>query len=51
MTDYANLHRPSLGQVAITLSAFALGFILFLVTLALNFVALSVVKRYREAYE
>ncbi|MEO0907832.1 MAG: phosphate ABC transporter permease subunit PstC [Pseudomonadota bacterium] len=34
-----------------TLSAFALGFILFMVTLALNFVALSVVKRYREAYE
>ena len=34
-----------------TLSAFALGFILFLVTLALNFIALSVVKRYREAYE
>ena len=34
-----------------TLSAFALGFILFLVTLALNFVALRVVKRYREAYE
>ena len=34
-----------------TLSAFALGFVLFMVTLALNFVALSVVKRYREAYE
>ncbi len=34
-----------------TLSAFALGFILFMVTLALNFVALSVVKRYREAYD
>lgn len=34
-----------------TLSAFALGFILFMMTLALNFVALSVVKRYREAYE
>ena len=34
-----------------TLSAFALGFVLFLVTLALNFVALRVVKRYREAYE
>ena len=34
-----------------TLSAFALGFVLFLVTLGLNFVALSVVKRYREAYE
>ena len=34
-----------------TLSAFALGFVLFLVTLALNFVALTVVKRFREAYE
>ncbi|MEO0033714.1 MAG: phosphate transporter permease subunit PstC [Pseudomonadota bacterium] len=34
-----------------TLSAFALGMVLFLVTLALNFVALRVVKRYREAYE
>ena len=34
-----------------TLSAFALGMVLFLVTLALNFVALRVVKRFREAYE
>ena len=34
-----------------TLSAFALGFVLFMVTLGLNFVALRVVKRYREAYE
>ena len=34
-----------------TLSAFALGFVLFLVTLALNFIALRVVKRFREAYE
>ena len=34
-----------------TLSAFALGFVLFLVTLTLNFIALRVVKRYREAYE
>ena len=34
-----------------TLSAFALGFVLFLVTLALNFAALRVVKRFREAYE
>ena len=32
-----------------TLSAFALGFVLFLVTLALNFIALRVVKRFREA--
>ena len=34
-----------------TLSAFALGFVLFLVTLALNFIALRVVKQFREAYE
>ena len=34
-----------------TLAAFALGFVLFLVTLALNFFALGVVKRFREAYE
>ncbi len=34
-----------------TLSAFALGLTLFLATLALNIYALSVVKRYREAYE
>ncbi|MCA3571326.1 phosphate ABC transporter permease subunit PstC, partial [Bradyrhizobium sp.] len=34
-----------------TLSAFALGLVLFLVTLALNVYALSVVKRYREAYD
>lgn len=33
------------------LSAFALGFTLFLVTLMLNIVALRVVKRFREAYE
>src|SRR5688572_1009113 len=34
-----------------TLVAFALGMVLFLVTLALNIVALRVVKKYREAYE
>lgn len=34
-----------------TLSAFALGFVLFMVTLVLNFIALRVVKRFREAYE
>ena len=34
-----------------TLSAFALGFVLFMVTLALNFIALRVVKRFREAYD
>jgi phosphate transport system permease protein len=34
-----------------TLSAFALGFVLFLITFALNIIALRVVKRFREAYE
>ena len=34
-----------------TLSAFALGFVLFIVTLGLNFIALRVVKRFREAYD
>ncbi|MEZ5499178.1 MAG: phosphate ABC transporter permease subunit PstC [Steroidobacteraceae bacterium] len=34
-----------------TLAAFALGFVLFVVTLILNVVALYVVKRYREQYE
>jgi phosphate transport system permease protein len=34
-----------------TLSAFALGLVLFVVTLVLNIVALRVVKRFREAYD
>jgi phosphate transport system permease protein len=34
-----------------TLSAFALGLVLFIVTLALNVVALQVVRKYREKYE
>jgi phosphate transport system permease protein len=34
-----------------TLAAFALGLVLFLITLLLNVVALRVVKKYREAYE
>ncbi|GAB5381687.1 MAG: phosphate ABC transporter permease subunit PstC [Aliiglaciecola sp.] len=34
-----------------TLSAFALGLMLFLITLILNYVALHVVKKYREQYE
>jgi phosphate transport system permease protein len=34
-----------------TLAAFALGLVLFLVTLALNIIALRVVKKYREAYD
>ena len=34
-----------------TLSAFALGMVLFVVTLALNFIALRVVRKYREAYD
>lgn len=34
-----------------TLAAFALGFVLFFVTLMLNFIALRVVRKYREQYE
>ena len=34
-----------------TLAAFALGLVLFVVTLALNFSALRVVRRYREQYD
>ena len=34
-----------------TLAAFALGLVLFMVTLALNIIALRVVKKYREAYD
>jgi phosphate transport system permease protein len=34
-----------------TLSAFALGLVLFFVTLALNYIALRVVQKYREQYD
>ena len=34
-----------------TLAAFALGLVLFMITLGLNLIALSVVRRYREQYE
>jgi phosphate transport system permease protein len=34
-----------------TLAAFALGLVLFLVTLALNIIALRIVRKYREQYE
>jgi phosphate transport system permease protein len=34
-----------------TLAAFALGLALFIITLILNLIALSVVRKYREAYE
>jgi len=34
-----------------TLAAFALGLMLFLVTLVLNVIALVVVRKYREQYE
>ena len=34
-----------------TLSAFALGLVLFFVTLTLNIIALQIVRRYREAYD
>ena len=45
LTGEGSFHHPA------TLSAFALGFVLFMVTLGLNFIALRVVKRFREAYE
>mgnify|MGYP000073688980 CR=1 FL=1 len=45
LTGEASMDHPA------TLSAFALGFVLFIITLALNVVALRVVKKYREAYE
>ena len=34
-----------------TLAAFALGLMLFIVTLGLNFLALRIVKKYREQYD
>lgn len=34
-----------------TLAAFALGFVLFFVTLTLNIIALQIVRRYREQYD
>lgn len=34
-----------------TLAAFALGFVLFFITLVLNFVALRIVKKYKEQYD
>jgi phosphate transport system permease protein len=34
-----------------TLAAFALGLVLFLVTLSLNVLALHIVRKYREEYE
>jgi phosphate transport system permease protein len=34
-----------------TLSAFALGFVLFFFTLILNYIALRIVQRYRQAYD
>lgn len=34
-----------------TLSAFALGIVLFFITLALNYIAMRIVQRYRQAYD
>ena len=34
-----------------TLAAFALGLTLFCITLALNFLALHIVRKYREQYD
>ena len=38
-------------ESAKTLAAFALGLVLFCVTLVINIIALKVVRRYREEYE
>jgi phosphate transport system permease protein len=38
-------------ESAKTLSAFALALVLIVITLALNFFALQIVKRYREQYD
>jgi phosphate transport system permease protein len=45
LTGEGNFDHPA------TLGAFALGMVLFIVTLILNAIALVVVRRYREAYE
>jgi phosphate transport system permease protein len=45
LTGEASMDHPA------ALSAFALGFVLFVLTLGLNVIALRVVKRFREAYE
>ena len=47
----ANLTGEASTDHHTVLSAFALGFVLFMVTLLLNFIALRIVKRFREAYE
>ncbi len=38
-------------ETAMTLSAFALGLLLFIITLSLNVLALGIVKKYREQYD
>ncbi|WP_022727972.1 phosphate ABC transporter permease subunit PstC [Fodinicurvata sediminis] len=47
----ANLTGDTAFDSAKTLSAFALGFMLFLTTLCLNVMAILVVRRYREKYD
>ena len=42
--------RPGVRQPK-TLAAFALGLVLFVVTLVLNIIALSIVRKYREQYD
>ena len=42
---------PRRGPPGETLAAFALGLTLFLITLALNVVALYVVRKYRDRYD
>ena len=43
--------QPDFFDSPKTLSAFALGLVLFIVTLIFNLVAINVVKRFREKYE
>ena len=47
----ANLTGDTAFDSAKTLSAFALGLMLFVITLFLNVVALAIVKKYREKYD
>ena len=50
---FALLGQGAMAQdkYAKTLAAFALGLVLFLVTLGLNVIALRVVRKYREQYD
>ena len=43
--------KTLLRHLTLTLAAFALGLVLFVVTLALNVLGLHVVRKYREEYD